>query len=82
MSLPWFAFHIGAYVKDTMRLTTEGHGAYLLLMLDYYATEQAPPDDDDVAGGGYATMPIELWQTRYRKGAGPVLHHRERLLAP
>jgi len=70
MSLPWFAFHIGAYVKDTMRLTTEGHGAYLLLMLDYYATEQAPPDDDDVLAA-ICKMPIELWQTRYRKVLAP-----------
>jgi uncharacterized protein YdaU (DUF1376 family) len=53
-----------------MRLTTEGHGAYLLLMLDYYATEQAPPDDDDVLAA-ICKMPIELWQTRYRKVLAP-----------
>lgn len=46
--LPWFPFNIKAYLTDTMRLTTEAHGAYLLLMLDYYSTGEAPPDDDDV----------------------------------
>ena len=70
MSLPWFAFHVAAYVKDTMRLTTEGHGAYLLLMLDYYATEQAPPDDDDVLAA-ICKMPVELWQAKYRKVLAP-----------
>ena len=46
MSLPWFAFNIKDYLSDTMRLTTEAHGAYLLLILDYYESEGPSPDDD------------------------------------
>jgi uncharacterized protein YdaU (DUF1376 family) len=46
MSRPWFPFYVGDYTRDTARLTTEAHGAYLLLMLDYWVNG-APPDDDE-----------------------------------
>lgn len=63
--LPWFPFNIKAYVTDTMRLTTEAHGAYLLLMLDYYSTGEAPPDDDDVLAAICKLTP-EAW-AKHRK---------------
>ena len=47
-STPWFKFYPGDYKSDTGRLTTVQHGAYILLLLDYYATGEAPPDDDIV----------------------------------
>lgn len=47
MSRPWFPFYPGDYLRDTGRLSTEGHGAYLLLILDYWVNG-APPDDDVV----------------------------------
>lgn len=43
---PWFPFYVGDYMRDTARLTTEAHGAYLLLMLDYWPNG-APPDDNE-----------------------------------
>lgn len=66
MSLPWFPFKIGDYVRDTMRLSTEGHGAYLLLILDYYATEQAPPDDDEVLAA-ITKLPVDVWKAKHRR---------------
>lgn len=59
MSRPWFPFYVGDYVRDTARLTTEGHGAYLLLMLDYWANG-APPDDDETLSS-IARLPLEQW---------------------
>jgi uncharacterized protein YdaU (DUF1376 family) len=43
----WMPFYVGDYLRDTGRLTTEGHGAYLLLILDYWTSGGALPDDDD-----------------------------------
>lgn len=42
----WMPFYIGDYLRDTSRLTTCGHGAYILLIIDYWATGKPLPDDD------------------------------------
>jgi uncharacterized protein YdaU (DUF1376 family) len=73
--LPWFAFHTADYVKDTMRLTTEGHGAYLLLMLDYYATGAPCPDDDYVLAA-VTKLTEERWK-QVRKALQPLFDVRE-----
>lgn len=67
--MPWFPFNVKAYVTDTMRLTTEAHGAYLLLMLDYYSTAEAPPDDDDILAA-IAKLSPEAW-VKHRKAIQP-----------
>jgi uncharacterized protein YdaU (DUF1376 family) len=42
----WMPLFIGAYLADTQRLSTEQHGAYLLLIMDYWMNG-APSDDDE-----------------------------------
>lgn len=75
-ALPWFAFDVAGYIKDTLRLTTESHGAYLLLMLDYYATTEPCPDDDDILAA-VAKLPVEVWREKHRKVILPFFKVRD-----
>lgn len=43
----WMPLYVGDYLADTSRLSTEAHGAYLLILMDYWR-HSAPPDDDEV----------------------------------
>jgi uncharacterized protein YdaU (DUF1376 family) len=44
----WTAFEWGAYLKKTSRLTLAEHGAYLLLMAEYYQTGKPLPANAEV----------------------------------
>lgn len=59
-TLPWFAFDLEAYTANTMHLTTEEHGAYLLLMIAYYRTGKPLPGYDR-ALASITGLTLERW---------------------
>lgn len=56
----WMPLFIGDYLRDTTRLNTEKHGAYLLLIMDYWING-APPDDDEVLAS-ITKMQLPAWR--------------------
>lgn len=56
----WMPLYIGDYLSDTMRLTTEQHGAYLLLLMEHWM--QGPIPDDDETLAAVTKLSIERWQ--------------------
>jgi len=56
----WMPFYVGDYLGDTQRLTTEQHGAYLLLILDYWRSGPAP--DDDAVLAQIVRLPVSAWK--------------------
>jgi uncharacterized protein YdaU (DUF1376 family) len=47
MSTAWFPFYPGDYLRDTPHLSVVEHGAYLLLLIFYFATERPLPKQKD-----------------------------------
>jgi uncharacterized protein YdaU (DUF1376 family) len=45
--LNYFELYPGDYLRDTTRLSLVEHGAYLRLLMAYYAEEQPLPADED-----------------------------------
>lgn len=51
---------IGDYLKDTSRLTCEEHGAFLLMLMDYWVNGPLP--DDDKALAAICRLPAARWR--------------------
>ena len=56
----WFPLVVGDYLKATSRLTTEQHGAYLLLLMEYWV--EGPPPNDDEALAQITRMDLRRWR--------------------
>jgi uncharacterized protein YdaU (DUF1376 family) len=55
----WMPVYIGDYLSKTTRLSTEQHGAYLLLLMDYW--KNGPPPDDDRVLAQITRMSEDAW---------------------
>ena len=66
----WFPFYPGDYLADTMRLTTEQHGAYLLLSICFWGAKGKMADDDH-AFAAITRMGHDLWTKEMRPILAP-----------
>ena len=56
----WFPLMVSSYLKKTMGLNAEQHGAYLMLLISYWV--DGPPLDDDSLLAGIARMDSRQWR--------------------
>lgn len=55
----WMPLYVADYLADTSRLTTEQHGAYLLILMDYW--RNGAPSDDDQELAQISKLSIDAW---------------------
>lgn len=60
----WMPLWIGAYMADTMTLTTQQHGAYLLLLFAYWRNRGPLNDDDEDLASITKASPAEWKKLR------------------
>lgn len=56
----WIPIYIADYRADTSRLNTEQHGAYLLILFDYW--RNGPPPDDDAVLAQITLLTLTKWK--------------------
>lgn len=60
MSRPWMPLYVADYLRDTRQLSPAEHGAYLLLIMEYWTSGGLP--DDDVKLARVAGMSATEWR--------------------
>lgn len=76
----WMPIYIGDYLSATSRLTTEQHGAYLLLIMDYW--KNGPLPDDHSVLAQITRMSNDAWSNAssivlaFFKHDGKHYHHK------
>jgi uncharacterized protein YdaU (DUF1376 family) len=57
----WMPLYVADYRADTTRLNTEQHGAYLLILIDYW--RNGPPPDDDRVLSQITGLTLARWKS-------------------
>ena len=77
----WMPVYVADYLADTARLTTEQHGAYLLLLFDYWRNGALP--DDDATLARVCRLSADAWSMHsaslrsfFFKGEDGLLHQK------
>lgn len=77
----WMPWYVGDYLGETGRLTTEQHGAYALLICDYWLN--GPPPADDTVLAKIARLEGRVWRRHapliralFREEGGVLRHAR------
>jgi uncharacterized protein YdaU (DUF1376 family) len=77
----WMPIYIGDYLADTSHLTTEEHGAYLLLMFHYWRRGPLPNVPRSLSA--IAKLPADRWaevwtmlSSFFQVGEDGLLHHK------
>lgn len=60
MNRPWMPLYIADYRADTTRLSTIEHGAYLLLIMEYWRASGLPDDDKQLSR--ITGLPVAQWR--------------------
>lgn len=72
----WMPLYIGDYLADTMHLTRDQHGAYVLLIMAYWRRGGALPDDDEQLAP-IAKATLNEWRKALRKVMAPFFQIAE-----
>ena len=77
----WMPLYVADYLSATSRLTTEQHGAYLLLLMDYW--KNGPPPDNDGVLAQITRLSPSAWSNArtmleafFQVESGQWSHHR------
>lgn len=60
MSHAWMPFYVGDYLGKTQRLSAIEHGAYMLLIMEYWQSGSLPNDDNQLAR--ISRLTLKEWQ--------------------
>lgn len=81
MTIPYMQLYVSDYLADTAHLTTEEHGAYLLLIMNYWQRGKAL-DNTNERLANVARLSNECWQivkialNEYFEIEGDLWHHK------
>lgn len=81
-SHPYMPLYVGSYLKNTLALTTEQHGAYMLILMAMWSRSGELPDDPRVLAKIAGVTPkrwAKVWagiEEHFVRGYGFIRHDR------